>query len=127
MNILNPFFFKKFPKYRSIRPALFCKKTFLRPATFLKRRLRHRCLPLNFAKFLRVPPVAVYINNETFPDNEFFYEVSQIHADGEETDIISYILKCLLKFNSFYVFMLLKQVENSNFIWFTFVSNTRQI
>ena len=28
---------------------------FLRPATLLKKRLWHRCLPRNFAKFLRTP------------------------------------------------------------------------
>ena len=27
----------------------------LRPATLLKKRLRHRCFPVNFAKFLRTP------------------------------------------------------------------------
>ena len=35
---------------------VFCKKVFLkisRPATLLKKRLRHRCFPVNFVKFLR--------------------------------------------------------------------------
>ena len=27
----------------------------LRPATLLKKRLRHRCFPVNFVKFLRIP------------------------------------------------------------------------
>ena len=27
----------------------------LRPSTFLKKRLRHRCFPVNFPKFLRTP------------------------------------------------------------------------
>ena len=34
-------------------PEVFCKKGVLRPATLLKRRLWHRCFPLNFVKFLR--------------------------------------------------------------------------
>ena len=53
---------------RSSRPEVFCKKnvlkTFvkftgkhlcqsLRPPTLLKKRLWHRCFPVNFAKFLR--------------------------------------------------------------------------
>ena len=49
-----------------IRPGMFCsyentcvRVSFLiklkafRPATFFKKRLRHGCLPVNFAKFLR--------------------------------------------------------------------------
>ena len=31
------------------------KKLRLRPATLLKKRLQHRCFPMNFAKFLRTP------------------------------------------------------------------------
>ena len=65
-------------KIRSSRPKVFCKKgvlrnfckfrgkhlcqslsfnkvTGLRPATLLKKRLWHRCFPVNFAKFLRSP------------------------------------------------------------------------
>ena len=34
---------------------VFCKKQRLRPTTLLKKRLWHRCFPVNFAKFLRVP------------------------------------------------------------------------
>ena len=57
---------------RSSRPEVFCKKVFfeisqnsqentcarvslLRPATSLKKRLRHRCFPVNVVKFLRTP------------------------------------------------------------------------
>ena len=36
--------------------SLFCNKVAgLRPATLLKKRLWHRCLPVNFEKFLRTP------------------------------------------------------------------------
>ena len=35
-------------------PEVLFKKS-LRPATFLKKRLWHRCFPVNFAKFLRTP------------------------------------------------------------------------
>ena len=38
--------------YRTSRPKVFCKKG-PRSATLLKRRLWHRCFPVNFAKFLR--------------------------------------------------------------------------
>ena len=35
--------------------TLFYKVAGLRPATLLKKRLWHRCFPVNFAKFLRTP------------------------------------------------------------------------
>ena len=47
--------FLQCPHFRSSRPKLFCKKRCLRPATLLKKRLLHRCFPVNFAKFLRTP------------------------------------------------------------------------
>ena len=37
---------------RNSRPEVFCC---LRPATLLKKRLWHRCFPVNFVKFLRTP------------------------------------------------------------------------
>ena len=59
-------------KARSSFPEVFCRKSvlrnfakftgkhlseslFLRPATLLKKRLWHRCFPVNFAKFQRTP------------------------------------------------------------------------
>ena len=70
--------------YRSSRPEVFCKKgvlenhakftrkhlcqslffnkvAFLRPATLLKKRLWHRCFPVNFAKFPRTPFLREYL------------------------------------------------------------------
>ena len=61
--------------FRGTRPEVFCKKMFLeisqnsqkntcardslfyrpRPATLLKKSLWHRCFPVNFTKFLRIP------------------------------------------------------------------------
>ena len=45
--------------FSRLPPGVFCKKTVfknLRPATFFtKKRLRHRCSPVNFAKLLRTP------------------------------------------------------------------------
>ena len=35
--------------------SLFVNKVVGRPATLLKKRLWHRCFPMNFAKFLRTP------------------------------------------------------------------------
>ena len=36
--------------------GLFCNKVAgFRPATLLKKRLWHRCFPINFAKYLRTP------------------------------------------------------------------------
>ena len=55
-------FFKKgvlrnFAKFtgKHLSGSLFNKVEGLRPATFLKKRLWHRCFPVNFAKFLRTP------------------------------------------------------------------------
>ena len=59
---------------KSSRPDVFCKKGFLRNfpkftgkhlclrlATFLKKRLWHRCFPVKFSKFLRTPFLAEHI------------------------------------------------------------------
>ena len=80
-NKLNPWFsfvFIFFLSYRSSRPNVFCKNGVLEnftkftwrhlcqslffnkvaglsPATLLKKRLWHRCFPVNFVKFLRTP------------------------------------------------------------------------
>ena len=74
VNIFNPWIFI----YKSSRPEVFYKKGVLRnstkftgkhlcqslffnevaglrPTTLLKKRLWHRCFPVNFAKFLRTP------------------------------------------------------------------------
>ena len=64
---------------RGNQPEVFCKKGFLesfakftgkfpcqslfflRPATFLKKRLWHRCFPRNFAKFVRTPSLTEHL------------------------------------------------------------------
>ena len=71
--------------FRSSRPEVFCKKDFLknftkftgkplcqslffnkvvalRPANLLKKRLWHRCFPVNFAKFLRTVFLTEYLS-----------------------------------------------------------------
>ena len=49
-----------FNKVAGLRQGLFFNKVAgLRPATVLKKRLRHRCFPVNFVKFLRTP----FLNN----------------------------------------------------------------
>ena len=55
--------------FRSSRQEVFCKKGLLRnfaklqaaPETLLKKRLWHRCFPVNFAKFLRTPFLAEHL------------------------------------------------------------------
>ena len=37
----------------------------LRPATLLKKKLWHRCFPVNFVKFLRTPPVAATLSSRS--------------------------------------------------------------
>ena len=50
-------FFEIFQICRSSRPEVFCKRCSagLRPTTLLKKRLWHRCFPVNFVKFRRAP------------------------------------------------------------------------
>ena len=47
--------FTKFTGKHLCQSLLFNKVAGLRPATLLKKRLWHRCFPMNFAKFLRTP------------------------------------------------------------------------
>ena len=47
--------FVKFTGKHLCQSLFFNKVAALRPATLLKKRLRHRCFPLNFVKFLRTP------------------------------------------------------------------------
>ena len=78
ITIYTVFFFLLLWRFRSSRPEVLCKKgvlrnftkftgkhlcqslffnkvATLRPATLLKKRLWHRCFPVNFVKFLRTP------------------------------------------------------------------------
>ena len=43
--------------------SLFNKVAGLKAATLLKNGLRHRYFPVNFAKFLRTPPVAAFFSS----------------------------------------------------------------
>ena len=47
--------FAKFTGKHLCQSLLFNNVAGLTPATFLKKRLWHRCFPVNFAKFLRAP------------------------------------------------------------------------
>ena len=47
--------FAKFTGKHLCQSLLFSKVAVLRPATLLKRRLWHRCFPVDFVKFLRTP------------------------------------------------------------------------
>ena len=85
---------------RSNRPGVFCKKGILRnftkfigknlclnlffnkvaslrPVTLLKRRLRHCCFPVNFAKFLRTPFIIIHQSQSLFFNN-FFLKKKEI-------------------------------------------------
>ena len=46
--------------HRSSRPEVFCEKG-LRPATLLRRRLWHRCVPVNIAKFIKTPSLTEHL------------------------------------------------------------------
>ena len=47
--------FAKFTVIQLCQSLIFDKVAVLRPGTLLKQRLRHRCFPVNFAKYLRKP------------------------------------------------------------------------
>ena len=47
--------FTKFTEKHLCQSLLFNKVAGLRPATLLKKRLWHRCFPVNSVKFLRTP------------------------------------------------------------------------
>ena len=47
--------FAKFKGKHLCQRLFFNKNAGLRPATIIKKRLWHRCFPVNFAKFLRAP------------------------------------------------------------------------
>ena len=47
--------FRKFTGKHLCKSLFFNKVACLKPTTLLKRRLWHRCFPVNFAKFLRTP------------------------------------------------------------------------
>ena len=51
--------YTKFTGKHLRQSLIFNKVEGLRPATLLKKRLSHRCFPVNFAKFLRTP----FLNN----------------------------------------------------------------
>ena len=47
--------FAKFKGKHLCQSLFFIKVAGLRPATLLKKRIWHRCFPMNFSKFLRIP------------------------------------------------------------------------
>ena len=47
--------FTKFTRKHLCQSLFFKKVVGLRPATLLKKRLSHKCFPVNFVKFLRTP------------------------------------------------------------------------
>ena len=53
--------FAKFTGKHPCQSLLFNKVADLRPATLLKKRLWHRCFPVNFAKFLKTPFITKHL------------------------------------------------------------------
>ena len=52
---------RKFTGKHQCQSLFFKKVAALRTATLLKKRLRHRCFPVNFTKFLRTPFFTVHL------------------------------------------------------------------
>ena len=64
----------------------FNKVAGFRPATLLKKRLWHRCFPMNFPKFLRTPFLTeqlrwLFLNNYSLPILTFSIFLSLIYLD----------------------------------------------
>ena len=59
-----PRIFTKFKGKHLCQSLFFNKVTGLNPATLLKKRLWHRCFPVNFAKLLRTPLVTAFESSE---------------------------------------------------------------
>ena len=53
--------FTKFTGKQLCQSLFFCKVVGLWPGTLLKKRLWHRCFPVNFAKFTRTPFLAEHL------------------------------------------------------------------
>ena len=53
--------FTKFTRKHLCQSLFFNKVEGLRPATLLKKKLWHRCFPVNFVKFLRTPFFAEHL------------------------------------------------------------------
>ena len=73
-------------KFRSIRLEEFCKKvvTRPRPANLLKKRLWHRCSPVNFAKFLRTPFFTEHLLANASADIEIYVKlVTRFRTKGK--------------------------------------------
>ena len=62
--------FAKFTRKHLCQGPFFNKVAGLRPATLLKKRLCHRCCPVNFAKFLRTPFLTEYLRWLLLEQNE---------------------------------------------------------
>ena len=68
--------FAKFTEIHQWQSLFFNKVAVLRPVTLLKKRLWHRCFPVNVAKFLRITFLTVYLQwlHLKKPFQKFFYK-----------------------------------------------------
>ena len=64
-----------------VRESFLNKVAGLRPATLLKKSLWHRCLPVNFAKFLRIPFFTEHVRwlLLLFYENSWWLVVKKLH------------------------------------------------
>ena len=67
--------FVKFTEKHLFQSLFLNKVAFLKSATLLKKRLRHRCFPVNFAKFLRIPFYRTSLGNCFCPYLNYFHSV----------------------------------------------------
>ena len=74
---------KNFPKFAVkylCQSLLFNKVADLRPATLLKKRLYHRCFPVNFAKFLRTLFFAEHLQTSASDNAPIYFGTFQYSA-----------------------------------------------
>ena len=76
--------FTKFTGKHLCQSLFFNKVADLRLATFLKKRLWHRCFPVIFAKFLRTPFLQNTSGRLLFTNDEFKNNCSHIYSDELE-------------------------------------------
>ena len=77
--------FAKFTGKHLCQSLFFNKIASLRPATLLRKRLWHRCFPVNFVKFLRTP----FIRNTS--GDCFFYFLHVYNSNGWHFKCLTHI------------------------------------
>ena len=93
--------FAKFTGKHLCQSLFFNKVAGLRPATLLKKRLWHRCFPVNFAKLLRTPSFTKYLWWLLL--NHYNGKVLLLHRSSWRKIIMCHIMHLKVSFRFFVV------------------------